>query len=90
VREIHRVLRPGGQFHFLEHGLSPEPAIARWQHRLNGMQGRLAGGCHLDRPIDQLVAAGGFRTSTIENETMRGPNFLKPWGFVYLGRSVKE
>src|SRR3977135_3662187 len=51
VREVHRVLRPGGQFHFLEHGLCPEAGVARWQHRLNPIQRRVAGGCTLDRPI---------------------------------------
>jgi ubiquinone/menaquinone biosynthesis C-methylase UbiE len=89
VREVHRVLRPGGTFHFLEHGLSSDPAIARWQHRLTPIQRRLAGGCHLDRPIDQLVERGGFGQLTFENETMRGPKVAEPFGYVYVGTATK-
>src|SRR5205085_1305221 len=48
--EIRRALAPGGRFHFVEHGLSPEAGVARWQHRLSGVHQRLFGGCHLDRP----------------------------------------
>lgn len=57
ISEIRRVLRPGGSFHFLEHGLAPDPSVQAWQHRLEPLQRRLFGGCHLARPIDQLVAA---------------------------------
>ena len=56
LAEVARVLRPGGAFHFLEHGLAPDPRIARWQHRLTPVQRRLAAGCHLDRPVaDDLI-----------------------------------
>ena len=58
--EVHRVLRPGGQLHFVEHGLSPDLGVAKWQHRLTPLQRRLAGGCHLDRPIDRLIEGAGF------------------------------
>ena len=54
--EIDRVLRPGGRFHFVEHGRSPDPDVARWQDRLTPLQWRLAGGCHLNRRIDDLIA----------------------------------
>jgi ubiquinone/menaquinone biosynthesis C-methylase UbiE len=56
LRELYRVLKPGGQFIFVEHGLSNEPKIQRWQHRLTPIQKVVAGGCHLDRNIRQLVA----------------------------------
>ena len=51
LAEIRRVLRPAGAFHFMEHGLSPEETVARWQHRLTPLQRRVFGGCHLSRPI---------------------------------------
>jgi len=55
-----RVLRPAGAFHFMEHGLSPEETVARWQHRLTPLQRRVFGGCHINRPIDRLVVDAGL------------------------------
>jgi ubiquinone/menaquinone biosynthesis C-methylase UbiE len=66
LREISRVLRPGGRFLFVEHGLSPDARVARWQRRLNPLQKRLADGCHLDRDIRALVAASGLQFLRIE------------------------
>ena len=89
LRELHRVLRPGGQFHFLEHGLSSDPGIVRWQYRLNGLQKRAAGGCNLDRRIDELVTDAGFVMKELGNDQMRGPRLLRPWGFLYCGVATK-
>ncbi|HMF03886.1 MAG TPA: class I SAM-dependent methyltransferase [Acidimicrobiia bacterium] len=89
LHELLRVLRPGGRFHFLEHGLCPEPNVARWQHRLNGMQQRVAGGCHLDRPIDRLVRDAGFDIRDLRNDWFRGPPPSKPWGYLYEGVATK-
>lgn len=66
LAEVRRVLRPGGTLHFVEHGLAPDESVARWQHRLEPMQKRLFGGCHLTRQIADLVEAAGFTIKEIE------------------------
>jgi ubiquinone/menaquinone biosynthesis C-methylase UbiE len=58
--EIRRVLKPGGTLHFVEHGLAPDAAVRRWQHRLEPLQKRVAGGCHLTRRITDLITDAGF------------------------------
>ena len=62
LEEIYRVLKPQGRFLFLEHGLSPEPGVRRWQRRLNRLQRFLADNCHLDRDIQQLVSGQPYRS----------------------------
>jgi SAM-dependent methyltransferase len=83
--EVRRVLRPGGELHFLEHGLCPDPGVARWQHRGNAMQQRLAGGCNLDRPVDWLVRSAGFTIEVLSTGFLRGPKLSRPWGYLYEG-----
>ena len=63
---MRRVLKPGGQFLFLEHGLSPDPKVQAWQRRLNWLEMRLADGCHLDRNMRELIAAQRFSSLEIE------------------------
>jgi ubiquinone/menaquinone biosynthesis C-methylase UbiE len=87
LREVARVLRPGGQFHFLEHGLAPDPGVARWQHRLTPVQRRLAAGCHLDRPIAEVVEGSGLVVEDLDTFYLPG---VKVFGRIYLGRAVKR
>lgn len=87
LREIRRVLRPGGALHFLEHGLSPDTRVARWQDRLTPLQRRVAGGCHLNRPVDRLIAGAGLEITELENYYVRGP---KPLGYMFEGVATKR
>jgi ubiquinone/menaquinone biosynthesis C-methylase UbiE len=82
--EMRRVLRPGGSLLFVEHGLSPDPKVRKWQDRLTPAWRCVAGGCHLNRPIAQLIEAAGFRLDRLETGYMRGP---KPMTFMYEGRA---
>src|SRR6266702_5308669 len=82
LSEIRRVLRPGGSLHFVEHGLSSDPGVARWQDRLTPLQRRLAGGCHLNRPIGQLVADSGLELTQMDTYYAKGP---KAHGYIFEG-----
>jgi ubiquinone/menaquinone biosynthesis C-methylase UbiE len=84
LRQVRRILRPGGVFHFLEHGRCPDAGVARWQDRLNPLQQRLAGGCNLNRSMDALVRDAGFEMLELENFVLRGP---RPYVYMYLGRA---
>jgi ubiquinone/menaquinone biosynthesis C-methylase UbiE len=84
--EIRRVLRPGGALHFLEHGRSPDPQVARWQDRITPINRRLAGGCHPNRPIDALLAGADLEVTRMENYYVRGP---KPLGYMFEGAASK-
>src|SRR5215212_877364 len=66
LRELRRVLRPGGTLHFIEHGLAPDESVRRWQHRLEPVQKRVFGGCHLTRPIVELLTAAGFTIAELD------------------------
>ena len=86
LAEVRRVLRPGGRFHFLEHGLSPDPSVATWQRRVEPAQKWIAGGCHLTRDAAELVRAAGFEVEQAESRYGRGP---KPWTWMTEGAAVK-
>jgi ubiquinone/menaquinone biosynthesis C-methylase UbiE len=87
LAEVKRVLRPGGSFHFVEHGLAPTDSVRRWQHRIDPVQKRMAGGCHLSRPIDELVTAAGFRIDQLN--TYYAPKEPKAFGYFYEGVASK-
>jgi ubiquinone/menaquinone biosynthesis C-methylase UbiE len=87
LSELHRVLKPGGTFHFVEHGHAPDEKVARMQARLEPINKRVAGGCHLTRPIDTLVAGSGF---TIEHlDTYYAKGTAKVTGYTFEGRAVR-
>lgn len=89
LRELLRVLKPGGELHFLEHGLAESPRVVKWQHRLNPVQRKVAGGCNLDRQILDLIAASGFDIKESETTKMPSAPVLAPLSFLYLGIAAK-
>lgn len=82
LAEVRRVLKPGGRLLFVEHGRAPEPGVARWQDRLDPLWRRVAGGCHLNRRIDALIAGSGFTVEAMENTRLPGP---RTHTFLYEG-----
>jgi ubiquinone/menaquinone biosynthesis C-methylase UbiE len=87
LQELRRVLKPGGSFHFAEHGHSPNDNVARTQDRFNGFQKRWAGGCHLNRDIAALITSAGFDIEHLRNFSLKGP---KAWGYMYVGRATNN
>jgi ubiquinone/menaquinone biosynthesis C-methylase UbiE len=84
LREMRRVLKPGGKLLFVEHGLSPEPRVKHWQHKLTPIWCHVAGGCHLDRKMDDLIRSTGFNIIELRTEYASGP---RPITYMYIGRA---
>jgi ubiquinone/menaquinone biosynthesis C-methylase UbiE len=85
LAEMRRVLKPGGRLVFIEHGRSPDPSVRRWQDRLTPLWSRVAGGCHLNRPIDALLDGAGFQPITLDRGYAEGP---KTMSYLYKGVAV--
>lgn len=79
LREARRVLKSGGRLLFCEHGLSPDTGVARWQGRIEPVWKRLAGGCHLTRPVTRTIAAAGFRIEDQDARYLRGTPRIAGW-----------
>src|SRR5262245_11329040 len=86
LREVQRTLKPGGRFLFLEHGLSPDPEVQRWQRGLNWLEARLADGCQLDRNIRELVR--DFGAVQVEEFYLEGTP--RTHGYLYRGVATKR
>lgn len=83
--EVRRVLNPDGRLLFVEHGLSPDTGVRKWQDWLTPAWKRIGGGCHLNRPIVALIEGAGFRIERLETGYMKGP---KPMTFMYEGSAT--
>ena len=87
LKEVYRVLKPGGRFLFLEHGLSDDPAVQRWQHRLTPFSRLLGDGCHLNRDIPALVTGQAFALDSLQTGYLeKSP---KVSGFLFRGVATK-
>ncbi|MCH1927732.1 SAM-dependent methyltransferase, partial [Shewanella sp. C31] len=83
LAEARRVLKPGGRFLYCEHGLAPEPGVAKWQRRVEPVWKRIAGGCHITRPITSAIEAAGFKVARHDSMYVpRTPKILgwNEWG----------
>lgn len=85
--QMRRVLKPGGTMIFCEHGKAPDADVEKWQHRIEPVWKKLAGGCHLARPIPELVTQSGFTIADME--TMYLPSTPRWGGFNYWGSATK-
>jgi len=85
LREMRRVLKPGGKLLFCEHGTAPDANVRRWQERLTPYWKPIAGGCHLNRDIAALLRAGGFASADMQRRYLPGPRAMT---YVYSGSAV--
>ena len=88
LEEVRRVLKDDGSFHFVEHGHAPDASVATWQRRIEPLQRRLAGGCHLTRHISESIEQAGFRLDDLDTYYLKGEP--KPFGYTFEGRASKR
>jgi ubiquinone/menaquinone biosynthesis C-methylase UbiE len=86
LAEIRRVLKPGAKFHFVEHGRAPDAGVARWQERIEPPWKHVAGGCHVTRPISELVERAGFDIEALNTYYM--PSEPKVFGYTFEGIAI--
>ena len=86
--EMRRVLKPGGALHYVEHGRAPDLKVERWQRRIEPLNKRFAGGCHLTRKIPDLIEQAGFVVEKLDTYYFEGEP--KPFGYTFEGRAVKR
>jgi ubiquinone/menaquinone biosynthesis C-methylase UbiE len=82
LEQMARVMKPGGQLMFLEHGRAPDPRVVSWQDRLTPHWKRIAGGCHLNRKVDELIIGAGFQITELKTFYLPGP---RPMTYTYQG-----
>ena len=82
LQQMRRVLKPGGKLVFCEHGVAPDARVRKWQDRVNPLWKKVAGGCHLNRPIPDYIEEGGFAIQTLDTGYLSGPKFaaFNYWG----------
>jgi ubiquinone/menaquinone biosynthesis C-methylase UbiE len=86
LAEAYRLLKPGGSLFFMEHGLAPEPNVQKWQHRISPIWKKIAGGCNLNRNIEEIILAGGFEFRDLKKKYIKGPKIAS---FIYYGEAPK-
>jgi ubiquinone/menaquinone biosynthesis C-methylase UbiE len=87
LKEMRRVLSPGGKLLFLEHGAAPDANVRRWQDRITPYWKPVAGGCHLNRKIDDLIGDAGFKIERLDHRYHPGPRFLT---YLYAGTATHQ
>jgi SAM-dependent methyltransferase len=87
LREMHRVLKPGGRYVFIEHGKAERASTARWQDRIDPLWAKITDGCHINRPMDRLVAGPGFELTSLDRFRGKGPGLVAQ---MYRGVGTKR
>lgn len=87
LSEIRRVLKPYGKLWYLEHGIAQDPGVRRWQYRLDGLQARIAGGCHLTRDATSVISRSGFEVSLRKQGFGTSP---KTWSYFTVGEAINS